>query len=673
MHHIYHRSLLVLMLAAATCLAAPAFAQPAPAECDNLKIIEKRDSFMASPRDVRECQRRAYDPPTKWRFKEGKGSGVKASGASGFSYGTVTSPESPPSARNAQASVNRNVIQSTCSFPLPNSISLSWPPRADLRGSCLAFFNGTFAARDATPAPIPTPPGLDPTNACPAETDTTGIYGTKRPIAGGGSFPTPCGAMQPVLTGDIVLNTGADRIAVLGNNEFRVRVYMRYGSRFVLTQNIMLPSYLCSDSEYNPVKTMDLTPPVNQVIAFSGNSRALSIRLKSRETMNPNFIPEFDETQPELFLRLEIDPATGEVTAPPQSPCPVDGTYAVPASATNAQEDIRIQSAVDSDCENIAVSPTAFNDTIITCPAGATLDAPNKVCIDDSTNRPVPPASVVDNWVGVCPQPTPPETYSGPRTTTGVPLATGVCPACTCPQSAGVPNGTARCPNGAPIGNSSCLGIVVSPALQPFQVSASSCTTAPPLACNLVTLPTTTAACRGPNSTAQQILYGVLDRPNINFPEGSTAVLDPVIETSAAVRPIVPTAMARSVAGTRLYSQERITLFFGNGGPSVTLDEGGTLRLRDGTSLMLGQNAVINPSAGTIRMPNGGQRISATGVMLTDFANGQTYSPGALLQYPIPVTTGQSTGLPAGLLVPTMPNTTATPAYMRMPAAALPQ
>jgi hypothetical protein len=640
MNHRYIRQIVVSLFLGVCFFAAPAYAQPV--DCVAVKSLEKDRTLMAPPRDVRQCQLRGEDPPVHWRYKDGKSRGTKVGGSGGFSYSAITAPETPPSSRNARASVTRQVIESACTFPPRLSVTFSPSPSVSLRGSCLAFLNGQFQARNEEPPS----PGLGATaaDACPAETDTTGAYGTRTPITTGGTVATPCGGMLPSSNSELVITNNATHVAVIDSNRFHIKIYARVGAAFQLTQDVPLPSYLCRPVGFGDAMIMersfDLTPPTAQIITFNAASGSLVIRLRPRDSMPSHFIPPHVGGDPELFLTLPVD-GSGLVTVPPD--CTDETGLMRQYGATGARQDIRIQPdpTTISECEVTTVGPTAFNDaTVLTCRPTATLNAALNRCIDNLTGLDSPAATVADNWVTVCPDSTPPAPpYTGPRTRNApnLPLATGTCPACTCPQSAGLPP---------------------PPTCDPAAFN-----------CDVITIPTTSAACSA--NGAQSLQFGVLNRPNLHYPEGSSATLRRVVDGSPSAS--TPAAMAVTVANTRFYTLPQSIFLLEQTAPVITVNEGGTVTLRDGSILIMNPSATITSSNGRFTMTGGGQRVSSGGLQMQSFAPGTTYAPGAaLVQYPIRVQVSRSATFPAGLLFPSMPSTPALPAHIRMPAAPLP-
>lgn len=650
---------------------APASAQIA--DCATVKNLEKRNSLLAVPKDAFQCQIRGEDPPTAWRYNDGKNSGTKVGGAGGFSYSAIKAPESPPKARNAKASVTKKTIESACSFPPKVKVGL--PPAITLSGSCLSFMNGTFKAKDDEP-PSTTPlPGITPNDTCPAESDTTGMYGIKSPILGG-SVATPCGAMVPTSDSELVLNQNATNVAVIDNGNFQIRIYTKSGSGFTLTKNVPLPSYLCQWVSYGDTKilekSMDLTPPIGQMITFSSTSGALAIRLQPRATMPAHYLPPYNQDDPELFLTLPVD-AMGDVTVPTQASCPEQVIYAKPSGSTGARQDLRIEPARDPQCDNISIKPTAFNDVIVkSCRPNATLNKAQNQCFDTMTNAPSPAVTVENNWVAVCPND---PAYTGSRTMNApkFPLATGRCPNCTCPQSAGIPPQTATCPNGSAPVNGVCADVpsakLPPPELGNFTIDPSPCG-APNLNCHIVTIPTKTAACSANN--VQQLQYGVLNRPNLHYPEGtgSKALLDKIPAAGASAT--TPAAMAHTVADTRFYTLPETVFSIDKTSPSIIVNEGGNIRLKNKNILIMNPSATINSAINSITLNGGGQLVSPGGTQIQSFPDGGTFTIG-IAEYPITIQVSRSATLPAGFIIPTMPNSASKPAYIRTPAEPLPQ
>ncbi len=689
MNRSYLYTLLFNILTVLTLTGYPAVAQDI-ADCTAIKSLQKRDAMTASPRDVRNCQVRGEDPPMGWRYNQGVNSGTKVGGGGGFSYSAISSPEAAPSGANRMAR-NENRVASVSSSTMMSACTL--PPRTLTElGSCARFIAGEIVGAPGRPVvatPIPT------YAPCPPETDTSGAYGLRVPIASGYLM---CGAMVPTDTRRVVLNRNPTHVAVVDNGLYRIRVYARQAGQFRLVQNMALPTYLC-ELRWSEAgvweKSMDLTAPLGQIMTYSGNG-SLAIRLRSRERMPAHYRPPYDPMEPERFLRVPY--SNGTLQAFPE--CPDEDYYAqtyAQLAATGLREEVLIEPDVPPECELTHVNPTAFNDYIITrCPAGAVIDTEVMVCrqttaSDDGSTAPpgavVPPLEATDNWVMVCPD-APGET-SLPRTTVrplppcmqanGTPIPTDSVnvPPCrglpitetnTCPQSPGIPGATAACPGGGAPVNGVCPGMNAGDPALGGAMDMTPCGTR--TLCDMVNLPTTRPACATQPYTpasVQRIQYGVLNRPGIHYPEDSTATILPLSGASLGS----PTAMAITNPNTRYFTLPQTAFQMQRTAADINFNEGGTITLADRSILIMSPNATFHASTGRITMYGGGQRVSPGGEQLASFAEGAVYAPGNLLRYPVLVRVSRSATLAAGHAIPTMPNN-ALP-HMRLPADPLPQ
>ena len=281
-----------------------------PIDCAKIFPSNRNESFMAHGPEVDECMHRAADAPVQLRPNNGEGPGVRIGGAGGFSYGTVQAPESPPGEQKANASIGRDKILAACNFP--PRVKIGVPPKVSIpSGTCLDFLNGVFKDKDGLTNSAPAPAGITPAAAaCPAESDTSGAYGTKVAITGS-SIATPCGGLVPTSTSDQSLSVNASHLATTVNNAYFIWVYQKSGNQFALKGNsLKLPSYLCRKDKLGIAqKTVDLTAPMEQMITYNPSARTIAIRLRSRATMNLAFIPEFDPSQPEKYLVLPLNAA----------------------------------------------------------------------------------------------------------------------------------------------------------------------------------------------------------------------------------------------------------------------------------------------------------------------------------------------------------------------------
>lgn len=514
--HKIHRYLATFLAGTMVLWVSPSVAQ---VDCDEFRVIPQKDSYMASPKDVRECQQRGHDAPVGWRVNGGKNPGIKASGAGGFSYGSIGAPENPPTSRNAQGSVTSNSINASCKI---NGSSTR---------SCSLYYSGVFKPKDNLPPPKEPSVAAGPVDAmCPEESDNTGEFGVKVPAPNGGNFPVPCSGFAPLMddtreiyiqgpnpTMMIVVDDGADFIRF-----FKKR---KDNGKFQWVSSIPVPRTACNNyevpessstsSDCHPVsnKIYDLTQPVGQVILLSTADVYIPIKLKPRQTMPSHYIPPYDgEPEPSLKLLISSNPfdsrfgtsttTPGSTGGFPSLPPPIpyysgavagfpkatirrafagrDGcsdsyfpSCRQPADiftmATSFPYAMAILPEISSDCEIPSFEPTAYNDAIYTCVDGSTIRPEDKKCVNRVTGVVTEPTSATPNWVFVCPRPSS-GMYTGPQTLDGQPLALGTCPGktCHCPQNNALPPVAGMCPSvgGAepkPVVDGKCDGVSYNP------------------------------------------------------------------------------------------------------------------------------------------------------------------------------------------------------------------
>jgi hypothetical protein len=155
-----------------------------------------------------------------------------------------------------------------------------------------------------------------------------------------------------------------------------------------------------------------------------------------------------------------------------------------------------------------------------------------------------------------------------------------------------------------------------------------------------------------------------MNRPNLYYPSGSTA---PIYVLGGAT----PQALAGTVANSRLFAQPSTKLFLSTTVPPLTLNEGGMIRMLDGSTLVMNQEAIVNAATATITMANGGKLLSGGGTQIgPSFADGAVYTiPAARLKMPLEINLQRSVTLPAGYMIPTMPRVLTQPPYVRLPVA----
>ena len=429
----------MLFLVACMMLAPNAYAA-ATVDCDTIMATPATDTYKLNPLDVAACRRRGWDAPVSWRPKDGQGMGLRSDGARGYSYGAVSAPESPPGARNANASVSASAIRNSCNFP--PRISIGIPPKVTIpAGSCFDFLNDLFKDNAGNLNSAPIPPGIPATDVCPADSDTAGIYGVKTSVAAGGTFPATCGATVPITTSNLVMDVNATNLASTEHGSYLLWTYRKAGNGFALVQNaVPLPTYLCTKSTHGLMqKTVDLTPPVSQMISYNPSAGFITIRLQTRASMDGNFIPIYDDTQPEKFLVIPLN-AAGVPQVPPN--CANEATY---YRAPAGKQDIEIQSATLTGCEGFSFTPTPYNRM-------------KQVLVGLSLKW-------KDDWVWRCDT----MIVSGP--TAICPQAGGIPPAATCPGAATTSTTDANCdmvtlrPTGAACAKKSLYAVLNRPTL----------------------------------------------------------------------------------------------------------------------------------------------------------------------------------------------------------------
>ncbi len=366
-------------------------AMAAAVDCDKVLNRDCRRDVTMDPKDVVQCMERGYDPPLKCRADEGKGM-VTVGGSSGFSYGTVQAPQNSPGAMGANPSVGASTIQRSFGFPPWPGFPCKLPGGYDLCASGVT--------------PLPTP---NPNDPCPAKNDVSGLYGAKQPVTGGTALSLPCGGALPLTSYQTTLNKNPDRLAVTEYSTnptydpFYIRFYEKSGNTYKLKPASAqeaawaLPKFLCKDAPLDangkPMvimkldpqtndpfhqterdKTVDLTPPIAQMIAFSPSDTSITLRLRSRnkplstkpEDMSKHgqMKPKYNPDDPEKYLIIPI--VGGVPKIPPR--CSEDKDYYKEISSSRA--DIVIESAVLDECEG----------TPAVCAGQSTVPAPEETC-----------------------------------------------------------------------------------------------------------------------------------------------------------------------------------------------------------------------------------------------------------------------------------------------------
>ncbi|MFZ4542113.1 MAG: hypothetical protein ACOYNL_10030 [Rickettsiales bacterium] len=613
-HTIVRTTQLVVMLTVTS--VATAAPLPDKADCRKIYDVNKKAAYTANPEEVHQCIMRGWDPPKNWRPRDGKTRAV-VSGSGGFSFGTVASPENSPGKRNANASVNGNIILSSCNFPPRIRVSLT-PPYVNFpAGSCYDYImRRLFRDNGGNPSTGALPTGVDQDDKCPAESDTTGQFGVKSPLPGaGGTVPTPQGGMMPTTTTDVVLNANPTAFAATENGSYWIWYYIRQDGQpnqpFVNPNvsganpsgAIQMPTYLCTpDGDGFMMKTVDLTPPAAQMITYNPQSGSISIRLQSRVTMDQGFIPPYDPAEPEKYLVLPLD-ANGVPQVPPD--CGLESAY---YRLPDSRQDILMRPSTINGCESASVTSAQVNDV---CP-GAVYQARGG-CLSTGGNG-APPLAIPkqDNWLAKCP-PTPEDPSPAP-------LADG-----RCPQDQGIP-GESQCGRGDYYADANCDNIKLSL----------------------------------PGSIVQ---FGVLNRPNLYYPPGSGAVVHSMNGGRTAL-------LAETAPNSVLYTQSSTEFYLQETAPPLVFNEGGTIPMANGEILIMEPPSTVamGPNVTTVTMTRGGQRVSAGGVQLEGFGEGATYAiTGPRYYLPLLVRAGRSVTFPQGFLIPTQPRIAAQPPYMRLP------
>ncbi|MES2983770.1 MAG: hypothetical protein V4735_01115 [Pseudomonadota bacterium] len=615
--------------------ASPAMA--ATVDCGAVKNIDGNTSYKIQTTDAKQCMLRGFDPATSLKPDGGKSSGIKSAGQ-GYHYGGMNAPDRPPGKTTGTASISSGAMNASCNFPptkatdifdasfvggltslkatdLLNSNITSKLTPSFKAGSCYKFLQNQLSdnSNGNAAGSIPISDG----GLCPEDTDSTGLFGVKRSVSNGGTALRPCGGMLPVTTYDLVMNRNPDYILSTENGGYAMWVYRRSTTIFPRIINGSnanstshegrLPRCLAEqhietvgdgDQKIYWVKTVDLTPPVAQMITYTASHTTINIRLQPRESMRADFIPAYDDSAPVFDLVLPIDPTTGKPEVPQEfittsgESCASDtsGVWRVPVN----NQEITLHSATSAGCEGPPTLPT--------CSSWAQRDTTGS---EAGCNDPAAPSTA--DFVAA----------SLPTSLASVDVAS------TCP--------------------------------------AGTTSAAPDASCDVVTIyPKGTFAdtvCDGKKQ------YAVLNRPNLYYPPNTTSTLYKMTGRTAL--------MATVVDGSTLFMQSNATISLSPTAPAVKLNEGGFIKMKDGSILIASPPAVVNPSTFTVVMEQGGQLVSSGGSQIQGFDPGATFViPTALQLSPIQIRVGRSIILPAGYMIPTMPVMASDPLapYMRLPA-----
>ena len=411
-----------LFLLGTACAAATAWAQNTASKVDCSQFykqgVDYSKSLTMDPDDVHQCILRGYDAPSTSRKDNGQSSGVNAEGASGFSYGTIEAPEASPGAMGAAPSVNMKSLQHSFGYPPWPGFPCKLPGGIDL---CAAGLT-------------PLPP-VNPNDQCPAKDDTTGFYGVKQAL-GAGSVPLSCGGAVPLATYELTLNKSPDHLAGTEYGSYYVWMYQGSGASFKLTnsgQPVQLPTILCKDKidpstnqpmvdpvthKHVGVRTVELTPPIAQMITYNGTASTLTFRLQP-PIDTPTATSGAPVSATEKFLIIPISGGTPKFPSLPSvyqnndNPdlityldCSLETDYY--KSISSSQADIVIASAVNSGCEGTpaqcaglptAPTPDTSCDTVTIRPkgtySGTVCDGKTQYVVLDRPSLVYPPNSAM--------------------------------------------------------------------------------------------------------------------------------------------------------------------------------------------------------------------------------------------------------------------------------------
>lgn len=508
-------------------------AEPSAAQCQYyMSGTDCRQTNNMDPKIVKACIMRGYDAPATCRKHGGLSSGVRVEGSTGFSYGTVQAPETSPAVTPVRAATDSNTIKRSFGRPAWNGNFCNLPGGINL-------------------CPNGAPPVTQPTNSlCPEKDDTTGMFGDKLTIgASTNTLQLPCGAALPLTSYEVTLNKNPTRIATTEYNGYAIYLYRKSGANYtqagagdfemdapqqvqgapplpvytpVTSNPIPLPHHLCT----NGIKSVDLTPPIAQMVTYSTSLSSLVIRLRPRNsqemTQYPQPIPTFDPDAPEKFLILPIE--NNKVKIPRD--CSDANTFY--RTLTDTEADIVIESAVNTGCESSPAQCTASG--------GVAAPAPNQSC------------DVVNIMLG------------------------GTC--------------------------------------------------------------------------AGKTQYVVLDRPNMVYPANSNPTFTHIQGRTAVLAP--------TVQGSHIFMQSNAILRLGSTSSPVVLNEGGSMKLSDGTRIEMFAPTTLRPANNQLVLTNGGHRVNGSGNLIQNYPAGTTMSPPNPI-VPWTVKVNRSIGMPVDYMVPTQP------------------
>ena len=296
------------------------------------------DNYMES-KDVYQCILRGYDAPINCRKDKGESPGVRVDGSSGFSYGTVQSPQNSPGNTNSPPTVTPKSIYKNLGFDYNNGCEI---------------YGINLCERG-----YPPPPPLDMSKQCPEKDDPYNRLGIKTPVTSS-ELDLPCGAAVPLTNYEVSMNAVPTHVAVTEYKSYTLRMYQKSNGKYSLNSDyweevtvldppsslgvvmddkvindvqigpedtsllapprvpliqhhlmtfrikrtapngeIPLPGYLCGD-QMSPVplmvnpprqvpetmKTVELTPTIAQMISLNPKD-TINLRLMSRNTLKP--------------------------------------------------------------------------------------------------------------------------------------------------------------------------------------------------------------------------------------------------------------------------------------------------------------------------------------------------------------------------------------------------
>ena len=328
-----------------------------PVNCNRIMRVKPQETFKIDPRAIQECLARGWDPPVCWRPDNGKGRGIRVGGGGGFSHGTIQMPNRPPWAVNAPHSVS--------SFA--ERFALKFPPK--LGGG-----------------------GGGGSDVCPTSNeDKDADYGQKVAVTSQASLQ--CGGAVPLTTYHMALFRNADSLLITEYGYYNYWLYQKQGAAYVLVSppNAQLPRQLC-DNLRRP--TVNLPPPVGQMISFNSASGSIAIRLKSSAASDP--LAPSAANQKHLIAY-----AGGALTVPQE--CDLESQFYQVPTASNIG-DLVIGSLADVGCEAPPEICQAYRQPTtpvilpsctlsLTYPSGNKCKSMMQFALLDRPNLLLPPAS----------------------------------------------------------------------------------------------------------------------------------------------------------------------------------------------------------------------------------------------------------------------------------------